>query len=67
VFGFDVMFTHLNSMATSEMPGRFHYRGLENFRNNTPYRYFREVPVGDPTVKQSVLNSAVYAQMQRLE
>ena len=64
VFGLDVMYTHLNSLATSEMNGRFYYSGLEAFRNNTPYRYAREVPVGDPTVKQGVLNSAVYAQMQ---
>ena len=64
VFGMDMMYTHLNSLATSEMNGRFFYNGLENFRNNTPYRYAREVPVGDPTVKQGVLNSAVYAQIQ---
>ncbi len=64
VFGLDAMYTHLNSLATSEMNGRFYYSGLENFRNNTPYRYAREVPVGDPTVKQGVVNSAIYAQMQ---
>ena len=64
VFGLDVMYTHLNSLATSEMNGRFHYSGLEAFLNNTPYRYMREVPVEDPTVKQGVLNSAVYAQIQ---
>ena len=44
------------------MNGRFYYNGMEAFENNTPYRYAREVPVGDPTVKQTVLNSALYAQ-----
>lgn len=63
-FGGDVMFTHLNSLATSEMNGRFYYKGLEDFRNNKPYRYAREVPVGNPTVKQGVLSSALYAQAQ---
>ncbi|MGE4434591.1 MAG: carboxypeptidase regulatory-like domain-containing protein [Bacteroidales bacterium] len=63
-FGGDVMFTHLNSLATSEMNGRFYYKGLEDFKNNNPYRYAREVPVGDPTVKQGVLSSALYAQAQ---
>ena len=63
VFGVDVKYTHLNSKATSEMNGRFLYSGLDAFRQNRPYRYMREVPVGDQTVKQGVLNSAFYAQM----
>lgn len=61
-FGADVQVQYLNSLATSEMNGKFFYDGLEAFRNNTPYRYAREVAVGDPTVKQTVLNSALYAQ-----
>lgn len=61
-FGADVQIQYLNSLATSEMNGRFYYNGMEAFENNTPYRYAREVPVGDPTVKQTVLNSALYAQ-----
>ncbi|GHU58471.1 cell envelope biogenesis protein OmpA [Bacteroidia bacterium] len=64
VFGIDAMYTHLNSKATSEMNGRFYYSGLDAFRENKPYRYVREVPVGDPTVKQGVLNSALYGQLQ---
>jgi hypothetical protein len=63
-FGTDVMYTHLNSKATSEMNGRFYYNGLDAFEQNRPYRYAREVPAGDPTVKQDVLDAAVYAQMQ---
>ena len=46
------------------MNGRYYYKGLEAFENNTPYRYAREVPVTDPTVKQSVLNAALYGQAQ---
>ncbi len=61
-FGVVLMYTHLNSKATSKMNGRLYYGGLEAFRQNKPYRYAREVPIDDPTVKQSVLNSARYAQ-----
>ena len=63
-FGADILFTHLNSLATSEMNGRFYFKGLEDFRNMKPYRYAREVAVGDPTVKQGVLSSALYGQAQ---
>jgi hypothetical protein len=64
-FGVDLMYTHLNSKATSEMNGRFFYRGMDAFLANEPYRYAREIPVsGDPTVKQGVLNAAAYAQLQ---
>jgi hypothetical protein len=64
VSGLDVMYTHLNSKATSEMNGRFYYSGLDAFRDNKPYRYAREVPVGDPTVKQGVWNLGLYTQIQ---
>lgn len=62
--GADLMYTHLNSLATSEMNGRFYFKGLSNFENMTPYRYAREVAVGDPTIKQGILNSALYGQVQ---
>ena len=62
--GGDVMYTNLYSLATSEMNGRFYYTGMENFKNNTPYRYAREVAVGDPAIEQGVINAAVYAQAQ---
>ena len=61
-FGVDIMAQHLNSLATNEMNGRFYFRGLKAFEDNTPYRYAREVPAGDPTVVQTLLNSALYAQ-----
>lgn len=61
-FGIDVMFSHLNSLATSEMNGRYYYSSMSDFENNTPYRYAREVPIGNPNVKQKVIDAALYAQ-----
>jgi hypothetical protein len=29
--------------------GRFHFNSVANFNNQTPYRYYREVPSIDPT------------------
>jgi outer membrane receptor protein involved in Fe transport len=64
-FGVDVMYSHMNSLYGSEMNGRFYFTGLTNFNNLNPYRYAREVTVvDDPTVKQNLLNSALYAQMK---
>lgn len=63
-FGADLMYTHLKSKQTSEMNGRFYYNGMDNFENNKPYRYAREIAIGDPTINQSVINSALYAQAQ---
>ncbi len=64
-FGADLMYTHLSSLATSEMNGRFYFSGLDNFNALQPYRYAREVSlVDDPTVKQGVLNGGLYAQAQ---
>jgi hypothetical protein len=63
-FGTDLMYTRLDSKATSEMNGRFYYSGMEAFQANTPYRYAREVPAGNPTVKQDVLSAALYGQMR---
>jgi len=63
-FGADIMLNHLSSMATSEMNGRFFYRGMENFANNTPYRFAREVAFVDPTVVQYILSAGVYAEAE---
>ncbi|MFI3303864.1 MAG: carboxypeptidase regulatory-like domain-containing protein [Rikenellaceae bacterium] len=64
-FGADLLYTRLSSLATSEMNGRFYYASLEDYENNTPYRYAREIAVDDPTAKQSVINGAVYAQADK--
>jgi len=64
-FGLDLMYTHLNSLYGSEVNGRFHFLGLDNFDNLSPYRYFREIPiVDDHSIRQNILNTALYAQMQ---
>jgi Carboxypeptidase regulatory-like domain len=64
-FGLDVMYTHAHSRYGSEVNGRFHYNGLAAFENNTPYRYYREVPlVADPSVIGKSLNTGIYGQLQ---
>ncbi|HEX8428692.1 TonB-dependent receptor [Hymenobacter sp.] len=64
-FGTDLMYSHLNSRYGSEVNGRFYFTGLDNFNNQTPYRYAREIPlVADPSVKQNFINAGLYAQMQ---
>jgi hypothetical protein len=64
-FGVDIMYSHLNSLYGSEMNGRFYFTGLDNFNNMQPYRYAREIALSeDHSVKQSILNTAVYGQMQ---
>lgn len=72
-FGVDFMYTHARSTYGSELNGRFYFKddaankltALDNFEALKPYRYTREVPlVADPSVRQGILNSAVYGQMQ---
>ncbi|SDG91136.1 TonB-dependent receptor [Chitinophaga filiformis] len=64
-FGADIMYSHMNSLYGSEMNGRFYFTGLDNFNNMKPYRYAREVALADdPSVKQNIISSALYAQMQ---
>jgi hypothetical protein len=64
-FGIDAMNTRSHSRYGSEVNGRFHYISLAAFEANTPYRYYREVPiVPDPSVVGNIQNMGVYAQMQ---
>ncbi len=64
-FGIDAMNTRSHSRYGSEVNGRFHYINRAAFENNTPYRYYREVPiVPDPSVVGNIQNIGVYAQMQ---
>lgn len=64
-FGADIMYSHLNSLYGSEMNGRFYFTGLDNFNNQTPYRYAREIALSDDhSVQQNILNTALYGQMQ---
>ncbi|UYQ91989.1 carboxypeptidase regulatory-like domain-containing protein [Chitinophaga horti] len=64
-YGVDFMYTHARSVYGSEVNGRFHYDGLQNFINNTPYRYYREVPLNeDNSVVSNIFNIGLYGQMQ---
>ncbi|PRD52104.1 TonB-dependent receptor [Sphingobacterium gobiense] len=65
-FGVDVMSTASNSIYGSEVNGRFHFVGLDNFENMKPYRYYREVPLKDDVaVKGTIMNFGLYAQMRK--
>lgn len=64
-FGIDLMYTHAKSLYGSEVNGRYVYRGMDAFRNNTPYAFYREVPlVADPSVTSSIFNGGIYGQLQ---
>ena len=64
-FGIDLMYTHSKSLYGSEVNGRYEYNGYDAFVNNTPFAFYREVPlVADPSVKSSIFNGGAYAQMQ---
>lgn len=64
-FGFDAMYTRSRSKYGSEVNGRFEYQGLQDFINNTPSRFYREVPiVPDPSVLSNIYNMGLYTQMQ---
>ncbi len=67
-YGFDLMYTNLNSRYGSETNGRFYFKGLDNFDAMTPYRYVREIYLEtDPDkqrVRQNILNAGFYGQLQ---
>ncbi len=64
--GVDFMATHSNSRYGSEVNGRFHFIGLDNFDALTPYRYYREVPLKDDiAVKGTIANIGLYGQMRK--
>ncbi|MCE6987985.1 TonB-dependent receptor [Dyadobacter sp. CY323] len=64
-FGIDVMFNRMKSVYGSEMNGRFYFTGLDNFNNQTPYRYAREINLReDPSSIVNSLATGLYAQME---
>ncbi|NIG55722.1 TonB-dependent receptor [Chitinophaga sp. Cy-1792] len=64
-FGVDMMYTHAKSLYGSEVNGRYVYRGMDAFKNNTPYAFYREVPlVADPSVISTIFNGGIYGQLQ---
>ncbi|HEY5508964.1 MAG TPA: carboxypeptidase-like regulatory domain-containing protein, partial [Paludibacter sp.] len=64
-FGMDMMYSNMNSRYGSETNGRFYYLGMDAFENNQPYRYAREIYMTeDQRVKENILNSGLYGQLQ---
>ncbi|MEA5405001.1 carboxypeptidase-like regulatory domain-containing protein [Arcicella sp. DC2W] len=63
-FGTDNMLTFLDSKIVNEMNGRFFFSSLQDFINKKPSRYAREVPLVNPAVKQSLLDLALFAQVE---
>ncbi|WP_353150725.1 carboxypeptidase regulatory-like domain-containing protein [Chryseobacterium sp.] len=64
-FGADLMYTTAKSVYGSEVNGRFHFQGMTNFENMTPYRFYREVPLmDDPSVRSNIWNIGLYGQFQ---
>lgn len=64
-FGTDNMVTYLETLLSNEQNGRFFYNSLQDFENNNPFRYAREVPLqGLPIVKQTVVDFSVFGQME---
>lgn len=63
--GTDNMVTYLETLLSNEQNGRFFYNTLQDFENNTPFRYAREVPLrGLPIVKQTVLDLSLFGQVE---
>lgn len=64
-FGIDAMYTRSHSRYGSEVNGRFFYNNVQDFIDNKPYRFLREVPLlPDPSVIGNILNLGAYAQLQ---
>ncbi len=62
-FGTDNMLTFLDSRIVNEMNGRFFFSSLQDFIDKKPSRYAREVPLVNPAVQQSLLDLALFAQV----
>ncbi|WP_026706923.1 TonB-dependent receptor [Flavobacterium frigidarium] len=63
-FGTDNMITRLETLLSNEQNGRFYFSSLDEFENQSAFRYAREVPLkGLPIVKQTVLDLSLFAQM----
>lgn len=62
-FGTDNMLTFLDSKIVNEMNGRFFFSSLKDFTDLKPSRYAREVPLINPAVQQSLLDLALFTQV----
>ncbi|MEO1054581.1 MAG: carboxypeptidase-like regulatory domain-containing protein [Bacteroidota bacterium] len=64
-FGTDNTINFLETLLTSEQNGRFFFNSLDDFENQNPSRYAREVPLqGLPIVKQTVIDLSLFAQAE---
>jgi hypothetical protein len=64
-FGTDNMVTYLETLLSNEQNGRFFYNSLQDFENNNPFRYAREVPLqGLPIVNQTVMDLSAFGQVE---
>lgn len=63
--GTDNTLTYLDNYISNEQNGKFFFNSVTDFDNLNPYRYMREVPTkGIPVVKQWVLNTSLFGQIQ---
>jgi hypothetical protein len=65
--GGEVLVNTINDLLTHYQQGHFFYDGIENLRNNIPYRYERKTPMSSGAgdyVRPYTIFPALYAQMQ---
>ncbi|MDX2302732.1 MAG: carboxypeptidase-like regulatory domain-containing protein [Microscillaceae bacterium] len=63
-FGTDNTLTYLNTLLSNEQNGRFEFNNFNDFRNLRANRFFREVPVRDPSVQQWVLDASLFGELE---
>ncbi|MGB3852591.1 MAG: carboxypeptidase regulatory-like domain-containing protein [Tunicatimonas sp.] len=63
--GTDNMITYLETLLSNEQNGRFFFSSLQDFADENPSRYAREVPLqGLPLVEQTVLDMSLFGQVE---
>ncbi len=65
--GGEILVNTIKDLLTHYQQGHFLYDGIENLRNNIPYRYERKTPMSDDAgdyVRPYTIYPALYAQMQ---
>lgn len=65
--GGEVLLNTIKDLLTHYQQGHFFYNGIDNLRNNIPFRYERKTPMSDNAgdyVRPYTIYPALYAQMQ---
>ncbi len=64
-FGTDNIITQIKDQLTHRQQGEFHYRSMNDLRNNTPWRFTRKIPVGNAGGKvfPEIYEFGLYAQV----